>query len=211
MVRELRELIEEIATIDTSVDMDDIKMISALNSDIVSRILSVRDFLIELNLPKTEKKKELPEEIYEAVNNPVTEEITEEVEKTPVEKDQYAELKEIGLTQQTIEICRELYKTRTKSAKMSFETVMKCAVFVHNYVIVHGAYFNGTYTIGRLIVNRELEAFLKEADPNTRYVPANLYDFLASKNFKNITMKFFECKGTVLIATGSYIDAESPF
>ena len=210
MVRELRELIEEIATIDTSVDMDDIKMISALNTDIVSRILSVRDFLIELNLPKTEKKKELPETIPEAVNAPVTEEITE-VEKTPVEKDQYVELKEIGLTQQTIEICRELYKTRTKSAKMSFETVMKCAVFVHNYVIVHGAYFNGTYTIGRLIVNRELEGFLKEADPNTRYVPANLYDFLASKNFKNITMKFFECKGTVLIASGSCIDAESPF
>lgn len=209
MVRELRELIEDIATIDTSVDMDDIKMISALNTDIVSRILSVRDFLIELNLPKTEKKKELPEvipeTIHEAIKDPVTEEITE------VENDPYAELKKLGLTQNTIDICRELYKSRTKSAKMSFETVMKCALFVHNYVIVHGAFFNDTYTIGRLIVNRELEAFLKEADPNTRYVPANLYDFLASKNFKNITMKFFECKGTVLIATGSYIDAESPF
>ena len=84
MVRELRELIEEIATIDTSVDMDDIKMISALNTDIVSRILSVRDFLIELNLPKTEKKKELPEAIHEAVDDPVTEEITE-VEKAPVD------------------------------------------------------------------------------------------------------------------------------
>lgn len=209
MVRELRELIEDITNIDTSVDMDDIKMISALNTDIVSRILSVRDFLIELNLPKTEKK-ELPEAIHEAIKDPATEEIAE-YHGLVKNDDPYAELKKLGLTQRTIEICQELYNARAKSAKMSFETVMKCALFVHNYVIEYGGFFNGTYTIGRLIVNRELEGFLKEADPNTRYIPANLYDFLASKNFKNITMKFFECKGTVLIARGSYIDAESPF
>ena len=50
MVRELKELIEDISSINTSVDMDDIQMVSALNTDIVSRILSVRDFLLDLNI-----------------------------------------------------------------------------------------------------------------------------------------------------------------
>jgi len=200
MVKELKELIEDISSIDTSVDMDDIKMVSGLNTSIICDILSVRDFLIELNLPKTEKK-DLPE----AVKDP--EDIAEYHVK---EADPYAELKKLGLTQKTIEVCQELYNARAKIAKMSFDTMMKCAVFVHNYVVVHGGFFNGTYTIGRLIVNRELEKYLKEIDPGTRYIPANIYDYLSQKNFKNITSKFFDCSGSVLQTTGVCIDKENP-
>ena len=110
MIKELKELIEDISAIDTSIDMEDIKLISGLNSDIANRILNVRDFLIELNLPKTKetveiKKEEVKEEIkkqeVEKEEEPAT---MDSAAKTTVEEEQYyPELIKLGLTKETIQ------------------------------------------------------------------------------------------------------------
>ena len=219
MIKELRELIEDISSINTSIDVDDIKLVAGLNNDIIANILNVRDYLIELNLPKEVKKIEYkkPEIIpappkKEEKTFDVSDDHVEEVVEVVETENKYKSLIDLGITEESIKVCEMMYNGKSaKMAKMSFSTLMKCCVFVHNYIVVHGAFYADQYTIGRLIVNRELEGYLKEIDPDTTYVPANIYDFLATKNFKAISTKFFECNGTVLIARGKFIDKDDPF
>lgn len=193
MIKELKELIVDISNIDTSIDMDDIRMVSKLNPSIVDRILHVRDYLGDLNLPKEEK----------AV--PVVEQTTTTPEED-IHSNEFTELLKLGLSQRTLDTCKAVYDSKvSKSTKMSFGTLMKSCVFVHNYIIEHGAYFDNQYTIGRLLLNRELENYLSEIDPDKKYVPANIHDFLTTKNFKAVSTKFFECKGTVLVTSGKMI------
>lgn len=193
MIKELKELIVDISNIDTSIDMDDIRMVSKLNPSIVDRILHVRDYLGDLNLPKEEK----------AV--PVVEQTTTTPEED-IHSNEFTELLKLGLSQHTLDTCKAVYDSKvSKSTKMSFGTLMKSCVFVHNYIIEHGAYFDNQYTIGRLLLNRELENYLSEIDPDKKYVPANIHDFLTTKNFKAVSTKFFECKGTVLVTSGKMI------
>ena len=199
MIKELKELIVDISNIDTSIDMDDIRMVSKLNPSIVDRILHVRDYLGDLNIPKEEKV--VPEVVLDQ-QTPAT--------HTPPEEDkhsnEYSELLKLGLSQHTLDTCKDVYDSKvSKSTKMSFDTLMKSCVFVHNYIIEHGAYFDNQYTIGRLLLNRELESYLSEIDPDKKYVPANIHDFLTTKNFKAVSTKFFECKGTVLVTSGKMI------
>jgi hypothetical protein len=198
MIKELKELIVDISNIDTSIDMDDIRMVSKLNPSIVDRILHVRDYLGDLNLPKEEKV------------TPVVVQTTTPTYTSPEEEDihsnEYSELLKLGLSQRTLDTCKAVYDSKvSKSTKMSFDTLMKSCVFVHNYIIEHGAYFDNQYTIGRLLLNRELENYLSEIDPDKKYVPANIHDFLTTKNFKAVSTKFFECKGTVLVTSGKMI------
>jgi len=197
MIKELKELIVDISNIDTSIDMDDIRMVSKLNPSIVDRILHVRDYLGDLNLPKEEK----------AV--PVVEQTTTPVPTTPEEdihSNEFTELLKLGLSQRTLDTCKAVYDYKlSKTKKMSFDTLMKSCVFVHNYIIEHGAYFDNQYTIGRLLLNRELESYLSEIDPDKKYVPINIHDFLTTKSFKAVSTKFFECKGTVLVTSGKMI------
>lgn len=192
MIKELKELIVDIANIDTSIDMDDIRMVSKLNPSIVDRILHVRDYLGDLNLTKEETA--LP---------------VEQITPSPVEDNQdneFSELLKLGVSQRTLDTCKAVYDSKvSKSTKMSFDTLIKSCVFVHNYIIQHGAYFDNQYTIGRLLLNRELEKYLTEIDPDKKYVPANIHDFLTTKNFKAVSTKFFECKGTVLVTSGKLV------
>ena len=192
MIKELKELIVDIANIDTSVDMDDIRMVSKLNPSIVDRILHVRDYLGDLNLVKEE------------TTVPV-----EQITPSPVEDNQdneFSELLKLGVSQRTLDTCKAVYDSKvSKTTKMSFDTLIKSCVFVHNYIIQHGAYFDNQYTIGRLLLNRELEKYLTEIDPDKKYVPANIHDFLTTKNFKAVSTKFFECKGTVLVTSGKLV------
>lgn len=193
MIKELKELIVDISNIDTSIDMDDIRMVSKLNPSIVDRILHVRDYLGDLNLPKEEKV------------TPVVEQTTTTPEED-IHSNEFTELLKLGLSQHTLDTCKAVYDSKvSKSTKMSFDTLMKSCVFVHNYIIEHGAYFDNQYTIGRLLLNRELESYLSEIDPDKKYVPANIHDFLTTKNFKAVSTKFFECKGTVLVTSGKMI------
>jgi len=218
MIKELKELIEDISAIDTSIDMEDIKLISGLNSEIANRILNVRDFLIELNLPKTEPavKEVTQQEVdKQEVKEP---ELTITVDsaaaaKTAVEEEQYyPELVKLGLTKETIHLCEGMYLGRASVSKMSFSTLMQCCVFVHNFVIKNGLYFNKKYSIARLEVNKELEQLLIKIDPDTKYLPANIHDFLAGKNFKAISSKFFECVGsTALTVNSEAITPDTPF
>lgn len=195
MVRELKDLIIDISNIDTSIDMDDIRMVSKLNPSIVDSILHVRDYLGDLNLPKEETA------------TPIFEQVT-----TPTEEDnqqnEFAELLKLGVSQHTLDMCKALYNSKvSKISKMSFNTLIKSCVFVHNYIIQHGAYFDNQYRIGRLLLNKELDAYLTEIDPDKKYIPANIHGFLTTKNFKSISTKFFECKGAVLVASGERISA----
>ena len=191
MIKELKELIVDIANIDTSVDMDDIRMVSKLNPSIVDRILHVRDYLGDLNLVKEETT--VPEQI-----TPSPEEDNQDNE--------FSELLKLGVSQRTLDTCKAVYDSKvSKTTKMSFDTLIKSCVFVHNYIIQHGAYFDNQYTIGRLLLNRELEKYLTEIDPDKKYVPANIHDFLTTKNFKAVSTKFFECKGTVLVTSGKLV------
>lgn len=189
MIKELKELIIDIANIDTSIDMDDIRMVSKLNPSIVDRILHVRDYLGDLNLPKEETA--------------VPEQITTHPEE---DKNEFGELLRLGVSQRTLDTCKAVYDSKvSKTTKMSFEVLIKSCVFVHNYIIQHGAYFDNQYTIGRLLLNRELDKYLTEIDPDKKYVPANIHDFLTTKNFKAVSTKFFECKGTVLVTSGKLV------
>lgn len=189
MIKELKELIVDIANIDTSVDMDDIRMVSKLNPSIVDRILHVRDYLGDLNLPKEE------------TSVPV-----EQITPPEEDKNEFSELLKLGVSQRTLDTCKAVYDSKvSKSTKMSFDTLIKSCVFVHNYIVEHGAYFDNQYTIGRLLLNRELEKYLTEIDPDKKYVPANIHDFLTTKNFKAVSTKFFECKGTVLVTSGKLV------
>lgn len=189
MIKELKELIVDIANIDTSVDMDDIRMVSKLNPSIVDRILHVRDYLGDLNLPKEE------------TSVPV-----EQITPPEEDKNEFSELLKLGVSQRTLDTCKSVYDSKvSKSTKMSFDTLIKSCVFVHNYIVEHGAYFDNQYTIGRLLLNRELEKYLTEIDPDKKYVPANIHDFLTTKNFKAVSTKFFECKGTVLVTSGKLV------
>lgn len=192
MIKELKELIVDIANIDTSIDMDDIRMVSKLNPSIVDRILHVRDYIGDLNLPKEETP--LPVE-------QITPSTVEDIQDN-----EFSELLKLGVSQRTLDTCKAVYDSKvSKSTKMSFDTLIKSCVFVHNYIIQHGAYFDNQYTIGRLLLNRELEKYLTEIDPDKKYVPANIHDFLTTKNFKTVSTKFFECKGTVLVTSGKLV------
>lgn len=193
MIKELKELIVDIANIDTSIDMDDIRMVSKLNPSIVDRILHVRDYLGDLNLPKEEKVVPV-----EQITTPSTVE--------DIQNNEFSELLKLGVSQRTLDTCKAVYDSKvSKTTKMSFDTLIKSCVFVHNYIIQHGAYFDNQYTIGRLLLNRELEKYLSKIDPDKKYVPANIHDFLTTKNFKAVSTKFFECKGTVLVTSGKLV------
>lgn len=218
MIKELKELIEDISAIDTSIDMEDIKLISGLNSEIANRILNVRDFLIELNLPKTKetvevKKEEVKEEIKkEEVKEEEPTTTMDSAAETAEEVQYYPELVKLGLTKETIHLCEGIYLARASVSKMSFSTLMQCCVFVHNFVVYNGMYFNKKYSIARLEVNKGLEKLLIEIDPDTKYLPANIHDFLAAKNFKTISSKFFECVGsTALTVDSEAITPDKPF
>ena len=121
MVKELKELIMDISSVDTSVDMDDIRAISTLNENIMSSIISLRDFIGDLNIPKTVHDINLSN-------------------MTGLDESDYPELQLMGLTAKTIDKCRTIYESRTAvgKVKMSFETMVKCCVFVHNYIVEHG-------------------------------------------------------------------------
>ena len=199
MIKELKELIVDISNIDTSIDMDDIRMVSKLNPSIVDRILHVRDYLGDLNLPKEEKA--VPEVVLDQQTT-----TTPPPKEEDIQQNEFSDLLKLGLSQRTLDTCKAVYDSKvSKSTKMSFDTLMKSCVFVHNYIIEHGAYFDNQYTIGRLLLNRELESYLSEIDPDKKYVPANIHDFLTTKNFKAVSTKFFECKGTVLVTSGKMI------
>lgn len=192
MVRELKALIEDISSINTSVDMDDIQMVSELNGDIVNRILSVRDFLLDLNI-------EVEHPSVTAYN----------------ESKEYPELNILGLSDKTINECKAIYNARvSKTAKMSFDTVMKCCVFVTNYVIEHGIVLNdGTHAIARLMVNKPMRDYLIDID-STQYCATNIHDFLTNKNFAAIATKFFKCDGNgkrILSMHDTTIDPATPF
>ena len=192
MVKELKELIEDISSVNTSVDMDDIQAISELNSEIVNRILSVRDFLLDLNI-------EVEHPSVTAYN----------------ESKEYPELNLLGLSDKTINECKAIYESRvSKTAKMSFDTVMKCCVFVNNYVIEHGVIRNdGSHGIARLLLNKPMRDYLIEID-STHYCATNIHDFLTNKNFATIATKFFKCdeNGKRIIAMhDTTIDPATPF
>lgn len=191
MVRELKELIEDISSINTSVDMDDIQMVSGLNDDVAKRILSVRDFLLDLNIE---------------VEHPSV---------TANSSKDYPELNILGLSDKTINECKAIYNARvSKTAKMSFDTVMKCCVFVANYTIEHGTVLNdGTHAIARLMLNKPMRDYLIDID-STHYCAGNIHDFLTNKNFAAIATKFFKCDGNgkrIVSLHETTIDPATPF
>ena len=197
MVKELKELIMDVASIDTSVDMDDIRAISTLNENIMNDIIYLRDFIGDLNIPKTVHDINLSN-------------------MTGLDESDYPELQLMGLTAKTIDKCRTIYESRTAvgKAKMSFETMVKCCVFVHNYIVEHGDDVDDEYYIDRLSVNKPLKDYLTKIDGNKRYVGANIHDFLTGKNFSKLTQIFFECTGDTgskLKVDGYCISPERPF
>lgn len=197
MVKELKELIMDVASIDTSVDMDDIRAISTLNENIMNDIIYLRDFIGDLNIPKTVHDINLSD-------------------MTGLDSTDYPELQLMGLTAKTIDKCRTIYESRTtvSKAKMSFETMVKCCVFVHNYIVEHGDDVDDEYYIDRLSVNKPLRDYLTEIDGNHKYLPANIHDFLTGKNFGKLTSIFFECTGDTLSklkVDGYVIRPERPF
>lgn len=197
MVKELKELIMDVASIDTSVDMDDIRAISTLNENIMNNIIYLRDFIGDLNIPKTVHDINLSN-------------------MTGLDSTDYPELQLMGLTAKTIDKCRTIYESRTTvgKVKMSFETMVKCCVFVHNYIVEHGDDVDDEYYIDRLSVNKPLKDYLTEIDGDKRYVAANIHDFLTGKNFSKLTQIFFECTGDAgskLKVDGYVIRPERPF
>ena len=55
MVRELKELVDSLASIDTTVDIEDIQQIAGLQPGIDIKIRALREFLLSLNIPHVDE------------------------------------------------------------------------------------------------------------------------------------------------------------
>ena len=112
MVRELKNIVESIALIDTSVDIEDVKAIAQFDMETDRKIRELREFLLKLNIGPS-FPAELPTGETVTVTEPLI--VAEQKKSEPetgsadvqTENVSFPELLELGLTEERI---AELYK-----------------------------------------------------------------------------------------------------
>jgi hypothetical protein len=207
MVRELRELVETIANIDTTVDIEDIKAVASFSPDVDTKIKELRDFLTGLKIkpsfaaelitgetvtvtePLIVARQKQPEPAVEQ-----TAESESDTETIAANEDcSFPELVELGLSEERIAELYKLYKSRKNSRKMSFVTCIKCCKFIEDKI-------NSTkIRLMKVKVVPVLKEYLKMIDPDTEYNLCNIHDFLKGSALGCISKQFFTFKDGYLL------------
>ena len=198
MVRELREIIEDIVSIDTTVDIEDIKAVVEFSPDVDAKIRELRDFLTQLNI-RPSFTAELPTGETVTATEPL---ITAEQKKSEpgtetanvqTENVSFPELLELGLTEERIAELYKLYQSRKNSRKMSFVTCIKCCKFIEDKID------STKIRLMKVKVVPVLKEYLKMIDPETEYNLCNIHDFLKGSALGCISKHFFTYKDGYLL------------
>lgn len=198
MVRELREIVESIASIDTSVDIEDVKAVAQFNPETDRKIRELREFLLKLNIGPS-FTAELPTGETVPVTEPLI--VAEQKKSEPetgsadvqTENVSFPELLELGLTEERIAELYKLYQSRKNSRKMSFVTCIKCCKFIEDKI-------NSTkIRLMKVKVVPVLKEYLKIIDPETEYNLCNIHDFLKGSALGCISKHFFTYKDGYLL------------
>ena len=198
MVRELREIIEDIVSIDPTVDIEDIKAVAGFSPDIDAKIRELRDFLTQLNI-RPSFMAELPTGETVTATEPL---ITAEQKKSEpgtetanvqTENVSFPELLELGLTEERIAELYKLYQSRKNSRKMSFVTCIKCCKFIEDKID------STKIRLMKVKVVPVLKEYLKMIDPETEYNLCNIHDFLKGSALGCISKHFFTFKDGYLL------------
>ena len=187
MVRELREIIEDIVGIDTTIDIEDIKAVAGFSPDVDIKIRELRDFLTGLHV-----KGDEPVPVTEPF---ITAEQKKHDDETVIQTEQcsFPELVELGLTEERVAELYKLYQSRKSSRKMSFVTCIKCCKFIEDKI-------NSTKVrLLKVKVVPIIKEYLKMIDPETDYNLCNVHDFLKGNALGNISKHFFICKDGYLL------------
>lgn len=187
MVRELREIVESIASIDTSVDIEDIKAVAAFDPETDSKIRELRKFLLTLNIKPTAVTESEPT----VPSNTVT--YSKAEVDTVFELDQYKELIDIGFTAEQIEKWLKLYNARKTAKKMSFVTCIKVCKFIAEELA------GNKNKVLKVKLVPTVKNYLKIIDPNTEYNLCNIHDFLKGTALCSISSQFFKFENGYLI------------
>lgn len=198
MVRELKNIVESIALIDTSVDIEDVKAIAQFDSETDRKIRELREFLLKLNIGPS-FTAELPTGETVTVTEPLI--VAEQKKSEPetgsadvqTENVSFPELLELGLTEERIAELYKLYQSRKNSRKMSFVTCIKCCKFIEDKI-------NSTkIRLMKVKVVPILKEYLKIIDPETEYNLCNIHDFLKGSALGCISKHFFTYKDGYLL------------
>lgn len=187
MVRELKEIVESITSIDTSVDIEDVKAVAAFDPETDRKIRELREFLLTLNIKPTAVTESEPE----VLSNTVT------YSKADVdimfELDQYKELIDIGFTAEQIEKWLKLYNARKTAKKMSFVTCIKLCKFITDELV------GNKNKVLKVKLIQPVKNYLRIIDPNTEYNLCNIHDFLKGAALSSVSSQFFKFEGGYLV------------
>ena len=187
MVRELREIVKSIASIDTSVDIEDVKAIAAFDPETDRKIRELREFLLTLNIKPTAVTE----------SEPTVPSSTVTYSKADVgimfELDQYKELIDIGFTAEQIEKWLKLYNARKTAKKMSFVTCIKLCKFITDELA------GNKNKVLKVKLVQPVKNYLRIIDPNTEYNLCNIHDFLKGAALSSVSSQFFKFEGGYLV------------
>lgn len=196
MIKELKELIWDICSINTNIDIEDVMEVAKINPAVESQLIELKRILQKINLrkegttcwtPPTPQPVQKPEEPSVAPSS----EGTDRLQLNRVE-DKSDVIVEYGITKERLESYLISYNDRNRK-KMSFDTFIKSCIFVKGYIINNGTRNSeGFYRIPRVSVNNELLSYLANIDPLTDYSTSNVADFLRGKTLNVISKDFFK-------------------
>ena len=197
MVRELKELVDSLASIDTTVDIEDIQQIAGLQPGIDIKIRALREFLLSLNIPHVDEPElkavidptpTVPEvvETLTKLYAPTPQKTTEIPLKTATADSEFKELLELGFTETQLKDMKALYDARKSVKKMSFVVCMKACKFVSDKLKA------SKVRVLKSKIVPLLSEYLKIIDPDVEYNVCNVHDFLKGVALGNISKRFFK-------------------
>lgn len=187
MVRELKEIVESIASIDTSVDIEDVKAIAQFDPETDRKIRELREFLLTLNIQPTEVTQLKPT----VPSSTVT--YSKADVDVIIESNQYKELIDIGFTTEQIDKWHKLYSARKTNKKMSFVVCIKCCKFVADKIA------GSKQRLLKVKMIPIFKEYLKMVDPNTEYNLCNIHDFLKGAALSSVSSQFFKFENGYLV------------
>lgn len=187
MVRELREIVESIASIDTSVDIEDVKAIAQFDPETDRKIRELREFLLKLNIKPaavTPSEPTVPASMvtYSKADVDIV-----------IESDQYKELIDIGFTTEQIDKWLKLYNARKTAKKMSFVTCIKVCKFITDELA------GNKNKVLKVKLVQPVKNYLRIIDPTTEYNLCNIHDFLKGAAISSVSSQFFKFENGYLV------------
>lgn len=187
MVRELKEIVESIASVDTSVDIEDVKAIAQFDPETDRKIRELREFLLTLNIKPTEVTQPAPTVPVSTVTHSKAD------VDTVVESDQYKELIDIGFTVEQLDKWLKLYNARKTAKKMSFVTCIKTCKFITDELA------GNKNKVLKVKLVPTVKNYLRIIDPNTEYNLCNIHDFLKGAAISSVSSQFFKFENGYIV------------